>query len=504
MEGRHGRRCGQDPVDANAPFRHTLSTFRNMPTESASPPASPERVLALRNKADLKLCLRYSTTEGIVAMPIVTMALPASMALSALVTKAFPLSATSIGVLGSLPFVGNFLQIFVSPFLMRWKPPKSVTVAAAMLHWASWVWLGFFLPHIPRDSAAQASLWILGWFFVSSGFGAVAGVTWSTWVEEWVPPRIRGKYFGRRNQILQFATVVFLMLSGWILSRWDYSVAAFQAIILGSAVLRVFSLRLQWISPTRAYRPPPPERESFRDQVAVLRAARSFLVFVAFGCVWSFAANCFGPFYTVFMFDKVGFSALDVGVVTALSQIGGAFSLPAWGRLLDRYGNKPVMVVSLVLWQLSMFLWCIVTPGNRMMLYALWTWSGATSAGFVLGQFTIVLRLLPADAKKLAIGFNLAVSSLVAAVAPVLGGWALSHAPAAWSRLEAYHACFVVQPVVALAGAFLLLRVREPAASPFKAVVGAMRNIRTLGGVLGLSFLVNYVFVDKSPKEKTP
>jgi len=225
---------------------------------------------------------------------------------------------------------------------------------------------------------------------------------------------------------------------------------------------------------------------------------------VAFGAVWSFAANCFGPFYFVFMFDKVGFSALDVGIVTALSQIGGAFSLPAWGRLLDRYGNKPVMVVSLILWQLSMFAWCAVNPANRVVLYFLWTWIGATSAGFVLGQFTIGLRLIPVDAKKLAIGFNLAVSSLVAAVAPVLGGWALSRAPAGWSGIQAYHACFAVQPVVALAGAFLLLRVTEPAASPFATVVGAMRNIRTLGGVLGLSFLVNYVFVDRSSREKRP
>jgi MFS family permease len=432
------------------------------------------------------------------------MALPASMAISALITKAYPLSTTSIGIMGSLPFVGNFLQIFVSPFLMRWRPPKVITVAAATLHWATWVALGILLPWIPRDCPADATLWILGWFLLSSCIGAVAGVTWSTWIEEWVPARIRGKFFGRRNQILQFVAVVFLMASGWILSRWDYSVGAFQAVILGSALVRIISLRLQAISPTRPHRPPPPERESFRAQAQVLRASGSFLVFVAFGAVWSFAANCFGPFYFVFMFDKVGFSALDVGVVTALSQVGGALSLPAWGRLLDRYGNKPVMVVSLFLWQLSMFAWCVITPGNRVILYFLWTWIGATSAGFVLGQFMIALRLIPADAKKLAIGFNLAVSSLVAAVAPVLGGWALSHAPAGWGGLAAYHAAFAVQPLVALAGAFLLLRVTEPLASPFSTVVGAMRNIRTLGGVLGLSFLVNYVFVDRSQRGKRP
>jgi MFS family permease len=464
------------------------------------------RAAALGQKADLMLSLRYSTAEGIAAIPLVTMALSGSMALSALVTKAFPLSSAAIGILGSLPFLGNFLQIFVSPGLMRWRPPKTVTVIAATLHMLSWAALGLCLPRIPRDDLRTAAAWILGWYLISSCFGAVAGVTWSTWIEQWVPARIRGKYFGRRNQILQFCTVVFLMVSGWILSRWEYSVPAFQAVILSGVFLRLFSLRLQWISPTRPHRPPPAARASFRAQAAVILKARSFLLFVAFGAVWSFAANCFGPFYTVFMFDRIGFSALDVGVVTALAQVGGALSLPAWGRLIDRHGSKPVMVFSLILWQLSMLLWCVVTPSNRVMLYGLWSWVGATSAGFVLGQFVIGLRLVPVEAKSLAIIFNLAVSSLVAAVAPVLGGWALSQAQAGWGAppLAAYHACFAVQPVVALAGAFLLLRVHEPAASEFSTLVGAMRNIRTLGGVLGLSFLVNHVFTDRSRRREGP
>jgi MFS family permease len=467
--------------------------------------ASPARLVAVRRKEDLARCLRYSTEEGIVAMPIVTMALSGSLALSALVTKAFPLSSASIGVLGSLPFVGNFLQIFVSPLLMRWRPPKAVSVSAAVLHAASWIALGFLLPYIPRSNPSAAALWILAWYLISSCFGAVASVGWSTWIEQWVPPRIRGKYFGRRNQILQCSTVVFLVLSGWVLSNGAYSVRAFQVVIFGSVFLRVFSLRLQWRSPTRTLRPPPSEGLSLGEQLDVLLQARSFLLFMIFGAVWSFAANCFGPFYTVFMLDRVGFSAFDVGVVTALAQVGGALSLPAWGHLLDRHGSKPVMVLSLILWQASMLLWSVVTPANRVMLYALWTWIGITSAGFVLGQFMIGLRLIPVRAKSLAIGVNLAVSSLVAAVAPILGGWALSLAQAGWADpLRAYHACFLAQPVIALAGAFLLLRVHEPAASPFSRVVGAMRNIRTLGGVLGLSFLVNHVFTDETRHDGTP
>ncbi len=464
------------------------------------PPPNPDgRSAARSRKDDLRVSLGNCTREGIVAMPIVTMALPASMAVSALITKAFPLPTTEIGIMASMPFIGNFLQIFVSPALMRWRPAKTVTVSAAVLHLLSWIALGFLLPFIPRDSPAAAGPWLLGWFLVSSCLGAVAGISWSTWIDEWMPVRLRGKFFGRRNQLTQFSTVVFLTLSGWVLYAWGYSVAAFQAVIFGSCFLRIFSLRWQWLSPTRPHHPAPAEAGTVGSQLDILLGAPAFLVFVLFGAVWSFAANCFGPFYFVFMFDRVGFSALDVGIVTALSQVGGALSLPAWGKLLDRYGNKHVMVVSLLLWQLSMFAWCLVVPGNRWILYVLWTWIGATSAGFVLGQFMILLRLIPSGARKLAIGVNLAVSSLVAAVAPVIGGFVLSHAPAGWGGpLQVYHLCFAVQPVVALLGAFLLLRVREPAASPLSTVVGAMRNIRTLGGVLGLSFLVNFIFIDRS------
>ena len=125
----------------------------------------------------------------------------------------------------------------------------------------------------------------------------------------------------------------------------------------------------------------------------------------------------------------------------------------------------------------------------------MWTWAGMTSAGFVLGQFTILLRLIPMQAKSLAIGINLAATSLVAAIAPILGGWVLSRALAhAADPLAVYHWCFLVQPILALGGCFLLLRVHEPQASPLTMVFGAMRNIRTLSGVLGLDFLVNYVF----------
>jgi MFS family permease len=466
--------------------------------------ATQARANAAQHRADLLRSLRLCTAEGIMAMPLVTMSLPVNVFMTALVAKAYLLPKTTIGLISALPFMGNFLQIFAAPFLARWKPPKVITVLAAALHLTTWVALGVILPWVPRDDPALAGKCLIAWFLLSSCFAAVAGVSWNAWIQEWVPARLRGKYFGRRNGTLQVSTLTFMLIAGWTLAHWNYSILTFQLIIAGAVIMRVFSLRWQWRSPARPRKRIHAPALPLREQLKVVLRARSLLVFIAFGAVWSFAANCFGPFYHVFMFEQIGFSAFDVGVLSTLSQLGGVLSLPAWGPLLDRYGNKAVMTVSLILWQVPNFVWCFIVPENSRFLYAMWLWGGITSAGFVLGQFTILLRLIPLEAKNLAIGMNLAVISLFAASAPIVGGSVLTWALARWADpFAVYHWCFTLQPLLALAGCALLLRVHEPQASSLTMVFGAMRNVRTLSGVLGLSFLTNYVFF-KAPRKDPP
>jgi len=457
--------------------------------------ATTARTAAAQRKADLARSFRLCTADGLVAMPLVTMSLPVNVFITALVTKAYVLPKTEIGVLTAMPFVANFLQIFAAPFIARWRPPKTVTVVAASIHLALWVVLGALLPLIPRENPVAAAYWLILWFFVSSCFAAIAGVSWNSWIQEWVPARLRGKYFARRNAYLQFSTLTFLFAAGWALAHWNYAIPAFQAVIGVACLIRIYSLYWQWISPTQPLPQAQAPTISFRAQVDVLSRSRSFLLFVLFGSVWSFAANCFGPFYHVFMFEQLNFSAFDVGILSTLTALGGALALPAWGRLLDRFGNKPVMTFALIVWQLQNSLWCFITPENRSLLYGMWIFGGLTSACFILGQFTLLLRLLPVEAKNLAIGFNLAVTSLVAAIAPIVGGAVLHWALPRWQNdLAVYHVCFLLQPLLSLVAAGILLRVHEPAAGSLTMVFGAMRNIRTLGGVLGLDFLINYVF----------
>ena len=469
------------------------STYLRLSAVNATPTATRTR------KQNLAQSFRLCTGEGLVAMPLVIMTLPVNIVLAALFTKVLHLPNHTIGLISALPFVCNFLQLGLTPLLSRWLPAKTITLTAVSLQIMSWTFFCVMLGFLPENDPATAGLWIGLWFFVSSFCGSVAGVSWNAWVQEWVPMRLRGKYFGRRNRLLQFSTLSFLLLAGWVLAAWDYSRTAFQLLVAFAILLRILSVLWSLRMPTEASAAPPAQGATLSAQFITLKHARPFLHFIVFGAVWSFAANIFGPFYFVFMFEELHLSALQVGTISVCAAVGAAVSMPAWGILLDRYGNKGVMAVSLALWQVQNIGWAFLTPDNSEWLYPMWLFGGATNAGFFLGQFTLLLKLLPLPARNLALGLNLAITSLFAGIAPILGGLILEWGSTRWSTLDVYHACFLVQPLLAIGAGWLLLSIREPAASPITHVVGAMSNVRTLASLSGLSFLSQYLFY-RNPK----
>jgi MFS family permease len=457
----------------------------------------PARLSHLRR--NLRLC----TYDGIAAVPLYYMLQPGNFIMAALLVSTFQLPPHVYGLIMSMPYWGNFAQAFLMPALNRTISPKTGSMTAALIQAVSWGALALAIGVLPERNPAASAPWFIALFAISAGATAVTGVSWTSWVQEWVPLRLRGKYFGSRNRFTQISQIVFLLSVGQLLLNRGTDTETFQLLIAAAVLLRIATVVFQYKIQTRAGALHEESRTPWREQLAVLARSSAFKWFVAFGAVWGFAANGVGPFYPVFMIEQLGLSLRDVSFFIVLTSIGGAASYPGWGALADRFGNKPVMLFAIIAWQLQYAVWPFLTRENAWLLYGLWTFAGIMNAGFTLCLFNIQLKLIPPAAKTLAISLNLAVTSLVTAVAPMLGGWALGHfIEAGHAPLRVYHALFVAQPVIALLGCFLLVRVHETNAQPLASVVGAMRNIRTVSAMLGLSFFVDFMFV--KPARKKP
>lgn len=441
----------------------------------------------------MRRSLRGSIWEGVLAMPIVYLNLPGNYVLATLLAATLGFGPATYGALVSIPFWCNFAQLFISPVLAHHWSARKIFLVTAWINNGAWLLVAAVLwwiwRHQPDDPVGLVGTTL----FLGCLGMAVSGVAWTTYVQSWVPQRIRGVYFAKRNRITQIANLSFLLLATLVLEYGGRELPVFCALFVGACVLRVFSLMVGHATPAPG--DPPAHSTDLRAQIGVLRADRVFLRFVATGALWGFTANFVSPFYPVFLIRQLDFGAGAVGVYYLLGMLFGALAFPAWGRLINRYGSRPVLLCAIALWGTINSGWFFVSADARWLPYPLAALSGAVNAGVVLGQFYLVLKLVPTRAKALAIGFNTALTSLATAIAPLVGGaviaWALQQG---WTPHQVYHGYFLTLPVLGLVTWFVVLRLPEPEVAPLERVVGAMRNVRTLGAVLGIGFLFTYLF----------
>ncbi len=89
-----------------------------------------------------------------------------------------------------------------------------------------------------------------------------------------------------------------------------------------------------------------------------------------------------------------------------------AFAMAGWRRMIDRYVNRSVMAVCLVVGMFSGYLWTVTTPERLWTLYLACTIAGVSAAGFMQGVFGLLLQIIPASNKMVAITINAVISSL--------------------------------------------------------------------------------------------
>ncbi|HEY3269335.1 MAG TPA: MFS transporter [Armatimonadota bacterium] len=430
-----------------------------------------------------------STVEGMLAtwwLNLVTGAIPQGFALY--------LGATPfiIGLLGSVQAAAALASL-PGAFSVERRSERRLfttwTAGAARIMWLIPAAAALFLP---RSVALATLLIVVGVSWALVNFSIPA---WTSWMNDMIPERMRGRYFSRRSLIIGLSSLVVAPLAGRFLDvgkasfgpKWAFAILFGAAGILGIA--NTIALYIQPEPPVaRAIKPRRLDLEYFRAPLRDKPFARFLWAFAA----WAFSQSVAGPFFAVYMLEKLNFTFFEVQMVNALAAMVTLMVMPSVGYLVDKYGNAALYKIAYYVVTFIPLFW-VATRTDRPWLTAVsiviaQVLSGLCGAALGISQFNLLLGSAPAGQTA---RYSAVWSTVVGAagfIGPLIGGIIADatqnvefHA-GGW-LIGAYKITFIVSTLLRWAVIPLLSGITERESAGVREVIGRVAASKPLQSV---------------------
>lgn len=447
------------------------------PLRSAIPPGEPER------------SRRLAILEGGVAS-----AHGALVNGSILTALALGLGASDfhIGLIAGFSTIAHIGLLIGASGSMRIRSRKGIVVPAALTSRFLWVFLAA-VPFLPVAPAIRIRLF-LGVVLTSQVLFQMAVSPWSDWIADLVPEPIRGRYFGRRNALCGAVGMLSALAVGrsfdWLKSRAPEGaeLRVFVPYFCAAALLACISAvltRRQWDPPMRSI-----DRISIRDRFFLPLYHASFRTLIRFHVLWAIACSIAGPFFGAHMLRNLHMPMSGIAWYGILAGSVGLISQPLWGRIADRYGNRPVLTFNLVAVVTLPLLWLFATPDFLTPIWIDALLTGLCWPGFNLALFNLVLGTAPAENRQsflatqgVLVGFaHFASAAAGGLLAQAWTGFSMHIGPL---FLLNFHLLFVLSAVARLSLLPLAMGLHEPKASPIRVLISGVVEARyRLGDII--------------------
>ena len=277
-----------------------------------------------------------------------------------LYAKSLGASATVLGIIAGMMPLLVISQIPAASYINRIGYKRFVYAG-----WGTRVLFIFAIALVPLagvllDHGNQLAL-MIGLLFCFNLSRGISSCAWLPWITGLVPAGVRGKYLASDAGVMNSASFVAILLSGFVLGVEPHA-WQFAALFVFSAVAGAISLGFLKKIPDV----PTPENEpQGRGHVPWLEMLRHppFWKLMRVIVAWSVAYGGMTAFTVAFLKARAGLPEGKVLMIASVAFLGGLSSLWFVGSRLDRLGSKPVISVALFLWLVVMSGWLAIAGG---------------------------------------------------------------------------------------------------------------------------------------------
>jgi MFS family permease len=369
-----------------------------------------------------------------------------------------------IGVLGAIPFLAQVTQLPAAYFIDRWGNRKRITVWASVAARQIW-WLA--IPLLLWGWSGRLTLF-LTLLAISSVAIMIATPGWLAWMADVVPGRLRGRVFGARAAAVAVSTVTTTVIGGVVLDHFRASGQEQLAFMMLIAVACSFAL----ISVFLLRRVDDPTLMATKVKVNVahllepLRSSRfRHLLKVFF--LWNIAIGVSAVFFAPHMLTNLKMSFTQVSLYASAVSLSAVLLNKPWGKLIDRFGSRPVIAFSALGIALIPIVWLLPRPDFLWILAIEAIYTGALWAGFNLAAFNMPIACSPRGGRTAYLAVFSVVTGMAFFVASLAGGilaelWQPVHWQVGSQTVVNYHLLFAVSAILRVLAAFLFLSFHEP------------------------------------------
>ncbi|MEE9271142.1 MAG: MFS transporter [Candidatus Krumholzibacteria bacterium] len=369
-------------------------------------------------------------------------------------------SATLIGLVSALHGVGWFFpQVFASRLAETRRFLMPMYRGISLFRILSLAGAALIVLTVDPEHTGLFLTGFLGLLFLAHLAGGFSAIPFLEVTSKTIPVTIRGRFFGTRRLIGGSAGIGVGVLVGLVLNRREENlwmsgpffdllgpVAARLGLLgrefpsdfgilflLGAGCMTLGMLAFAFAGepPAVAVQESARLLDHLRAGFKLIRRDANYRLFYLVRICWQFTAMTF-PFYAVYAFTDLEFSENTVGLFLSLWLGAGVLSNYIWGKILDRSGNKSVLLATAILSALPPAVVLVVDgmirhslePASVKLLLVISTTflvNGFIRSGRVISNITYLLEFAPENKRPLYVGFMNSFS-FPFMLSPLLGG----------------------------------------------------------------------------------
>jgi MFS family permease len=363
-----------------------------------------------------------------------------------------------IGLLGGIPALATMLaEAFGARMTQRWSRVSIVvsTYAIDKSMWAGIIFAPLFFP--------QRGFWLLMFFyFLNQFFVALRDPALTSLIGQSVPKAEKGRYFAQVNKLqVSIGLVAILVAGAWLDYAGKTNALSYVFMFLAASVFGFIAMGQ--LSRMREM----PMREQKFTLLDAFRVDGEFRRFVMRAGLFWFAIYV-GSFLTgAYMLKDLGLAGTAYAALVVMQLVAKVACFGFFGRMADKYGDKPVALLGVFGTALVMLFWFLIRPGTPWPVMAsVQLFAGIAWAAVDISFLNIVLDLTKNNTRAMQQAQYATVASVVNVLGSLTGGLlasglVLSFLPAGW-LVTGIPAALFVSFLLRMVAAVPFLSLKEP------------------------------------------